>query len=84
VLLNFAIGEAKRMTFQQLGIGDYFRIPGISTGYVYRKSSDSHCSLNGTLQPIRAYTSVKKLTASEIGEFFAQQQLELKKIRKAV
>ncbi|BAY41942.1 hypothetical protein NIES2111_63380 (plasmid) [Nostoc sp. NIES-2111] len=72
------------MTFQKLSIGDYFRIPGISFSYVYRKSSDSHCSLNGMLQPIRAYTPVKRLTAAEIREYFAVQQLELRKLKKAV
>ncbi|BAT56948.1 unknown protein (plasmid) [Nostoc sp. NIES-3756] len=72
------------MTFQKLSIGDYFRIPGISPGYVYRKSSDSHCSLNGMLQPIRAYTPVKRLTTAEVQEYFAVQQLELRKLKKAV
>ncbi|MBW4566028.1 MAG: hypothetical protein KME32_34115 [Mojavia pulchra JT2-VF2] len=61
------------MTFQELQTGDYFRIPGISIGYVYRKTSDSHCSLNATNQPIRSHTLVKKLTGAELKEYFAQQ-----------
>ena len=46
------------MTFQELQIGDYFRIPGITAEYVYRKASSSHCSLNALLQPIRPATTV--------------------------
>ncbi|MBW4456293.1 MAG: hypothetical protein KME55_28345 [Nostoc indistinguendum CM1-VF10] len=68
------------MTFQELKTGDYFRIPGMSTGYVYRKASDSHCSLNRMLQPIRFYTPVKKLTSAEISDYFAQQQSELERV----
>ena len=62
------------MTFQQLRTGNYFRIPGMSNGYVYRKASDSHCSWNGMLQPIREYTLVKRLTKFHIHEYFATQQ----------
>ncbi|MBD2359328.1 hypothetical protein H6G41_32900 [Tolypothrix sp. FACHB-123] len=70
------------MTFQELSTGDYFRIPGMSTGYVYRKASDSHCSLHGMLQPIRAYTRVKRLTSAEVHEFFAIQQAYREKLKK--
>ncbi|RCJ40076.1 hypothetical protein A6770_38430 [Nostoc minutum NIES-26] len=59
------------MTFKELQTGDYFRIPG-SILYVYRKTSDESCSLNGTLQPIRSHTRVKKLTGAELIEYFAQ------------
>lgn len=62
------------MTFQQLRIGDYFRIPGMSTDYVYRKASDSHCSWNGMLQPIRPHTPVKRLMNAEVHQYFALQQ----------
>lgn len=61
------------MTFQELETGDYFRISGISPSYVYRKTSDDSCTLNNTLQPIRRYTPVKKLTGTELIEYFAQQ-----------
>ncbi|WP_242063085.1 hypothetical protein [Nostoc sp. FACHB-145] len=61
------------MTFSELQTGDYFRIPGMSIGYVYRKTSDNSCSLNDTLQPIRSHTRVKKLTGVELIEYFAQQ-----------
>ncbi|MBD2441346.1 hypothetical protein [Nostoc sp. FACHB-110] len=62
------------MTFSELQTGDYFRIPGISFHYVYRKTSDDSCTLNETLQPIRPYTSVKKLTGTELIEHLGQQQ----------
>ncbi|RCJ32451.1 hypothetical protein A6770_18730 [Nostoc minutum NIES-26] len=71
------------MTYQQLQTGDYFRIPSMSTGYVYRKASDTHCSLNGMSQPIRPHTPVRKLTAAEVCEYFAVQQSELTTIKKA-
>ncbi|MBD2682399.1 MULTISPECIES: hypothetical protein [Nostoc] len=61
------------MTFEELQTGDYFRILGISTHYVYRKTSDDYCTLNNTLQPIRRHTSVKKLTGDELVEYLAQQ-----------
>jgi hypothetical protein len=60
------------MTFQELQTGDYFRIPG-SILYVYRKTSDDYCTLNNTLQPIRRYTPVKKLTGTELIEYLGQQ-----------
>ncbi|MBU7587449.1 MAG: hypothetical protein KAF91_32245 [Nostoc sp. TH1S01] len=62
------------MTFQELQTGDYFRISGITTPYVYRKTSDGFCSLNETLQPIRPHTSVRKLTGTELIEYLGQQQ----------
>ncbi|BAY41356.1 hypothetical protein NIES2111_57520 (plasmid) [Nostoc sp. NIES-2111] len=62
------------MTFQELKTGDYFRIPGISPSYVYRKTNDDSCTLNDTLQPIRPYTSVRKLTGEELIEYLGQQQ----------
>lgn len=58
------------MSFQQLQIGDYFRIPGMSSAFVYRKASSSHCSLNAALQPIRPETTVIPLTAAEITDYF--------------
>jgi hypothetical protein len=36
------------------------------------------------LQPIRPHTQVRKLTAVEVQEHFAQQQSELTTIKKAV
>ncbi|NMG09566.1 hypothetical protein [Brasilonema sp. UFV-L1] len=59
------------MTFEQLQIGDYFRIPGMSSGFVYRKASSSNCSLNAALQPIRPGTTVLPLTPAEITHHFA-------------
>ncbi|WP_242062998.1 hypothetical protein [Nostoc sp. FACHB-145] len=61
------------MTFKELQTGDYFRILGMSIGYVYRKTSDNYCTLNDTLQPIRPYTSVRKLTGAELIDYLAQQ-----------
>jgi hypothetical protein len=61
------------MTFQELQIGDYFRIPGLSTAYVYRKASSSHCSLQACLQPIRSKTTVIPLTHAEITNYFSQK-----------
>ncbi|WP_190755010.1 hypothetical protein [Nostoc sp. FACHB-145] len=61
------------MTFKELQTGDYFRILGITTPYVYRKTSDDYCTLNDTLQPIRRHTRVKKLTGVELIEYLAQQ-----------
>lgn len=82
------------MTFQELQTGDYFRIPGISTEYVYRKASNSQCSTNtllqpirpGTtvilplLQPIRPETTVIQLTPTEIKNYFAAKQEDLKSL----
>ncbi|MDZ8188436.1 MAG: hypothetical protein RMX96_26715 [Nostoc sp. ChiSLP02] len=61
------------MTFQELQTGDYFRILGMTIGYVYRKTSDDYCTLNNTLQPIRPHTRVKKLSGDELIEYLAQQ-----------
>lgn len=65
------------MTFHQLRTGEYFQIPGMTSGYVYRKVSNSSCRLNGFLQPIHAQSLVKRLNAAEIQEYIAQQQSEL-------
>lgn len=65
------------MTFHQLRTGEYFRIPGMASGYVYRKVTNSSCRLNGFLQPIHSQSLVKRLNAAEIQEFIAQQQAEL-------
>ncbi|BAY10937.1 hypothetical protein [Calothrix sp. NIES-2098] len=62
------------MTFQQLQIGAYFRIPGISFGCVYRKASNSSCSLNSLLQPIRPSTKVVPLNRAQIAKYIAQKQ----------
>ena len=70
------------MTFQQLRIGDYFRLSGMNNGYVYRKASDSLCSLNGILQPMRAYTPVRRVTKYEVYEYFAIVQAEREQLNK--
>ncbi len=70
------------MTFQELQIGDYFRIPGLSAGYVYRKASHSHCSVNTLLQPIRPQTTVIPLTSIEIKNYFATKQEYLQSLRR--
>ncbi|MBW4689433.1 MAG: hypothetical protein KME40_31180 [Komarekiella atlantica HA4396-MV6] len=57
--------------FQELQIDDYFRIPGMSYGYVYKKASSSHCTLGAALQPIRHGTEVIRLTSTEVGDYFA-------------
>ncbi|OUL18416.1 hypothetical protein BV378_35635 [Nostoc sp. RF31YmG] len=62
------------MTFKQLRIGDYFRIPGISFGCVYRKASNSSCSLNSLLQPIRPGTTVIPLNRAQIAKYMAEKQ----------
>ncbi len=59
------------MTFRELQVGDYFRIPGISAECAYRKASDSHCSQNALLQPIRSETTVVLLTPAEVRRYFA-------------
>ncbi|BAY45087.1 hypothetical protein SAMD00079811_26890 [Scytonema sp. HK-05] len=70
------------MTFQQLQIGDYFRIPGITAECVYRKASSSHCSLNALLQPIRPATTVIPLSSAEITHYFVTKQQLLKSLKK--
>ena len=70
------------MIFQELQTGNYFRIPGMSADYVYRKFSSSHCSLNSLLQPIRPETTVVPLTPAEVTRYFVQQQEELENLRK--
>ncbi len=69
------------MTFQELQIGDYFRIPGINPNFVYRKASDSHCSLNTLLQPIRTTTKVTLLNPTEITNYFVKKQEYLNSLR---
>jgi len=73
------------MTFQELQIGDYFQIPDLSIVYVYRKASNSHCSLHACLQPIRSETTVIPLTRTEITNYFshkfAQKQEFLNSLR---
>ncbi|MBD2441348.1 hypothetical protein [Nostoc sp. FACHB-110] len=65
------------MNFYQLRTGEYFRIPGMSCGYVYKKVSNSCCRLNGFLQPIHSQSLVKRLNVAEIKQYLAQQQAEL-------
>ena len=69
------------MTFQQLEIGEYFRIVGMSSDCVYRKANSSQCSLNALLQPIRAETEVIPLTVAEITNYFALKQEFLQSLR---
>ena len=70
------------MTFQELQIGDYFRISGISAECVYRKASICHCSQNALLQPIRPSTKVIILTPTEVTNYFATKQEYLKSLVK--
>lgn len=69
------------MIFQQLRIGDYFRIPGISFFCVYRKASRSSCTLNTMLQPIRPSAIVVPLNRIEINKYIAQKQEFLKSLQ---
>ncbi|MCG8365172.1 MAG: hypothetical protein MJA27_17815 [Pseudanabaenales cyanobacterium] len=69
-------------TFQELQIGDYFRIEDIYAESVYRKASDSQCSLNAGLQPIRPETRVIPLSAREIAEHFAKKQEFLNSLKR--
>jgi hypothetical protein len=59
------------MTFAELQIGDYFRLPGVSPGCVYRKASSSQCSQNTLLQPIRPGTKIIQRTKAETTKYFA-------------
>lgn len=70
------------MTFQELHLGDYFRLPGITSECVYRKANSSHCSQNALLQPIRPETTVIPLTAIEVTEYFSKKQEYLKSLLK--
>ncbi|ALF55065.1 hypothetical protein ACX27_23135 [Nostoc piscinale CENA21] len=70
------------MTFQQLAIGSYFRLPGVSYGCVYRKASYSYCSLNKLLQPIRPTTKVIPLNAKEIAKYIAEQKEFLNQLKR--
>jgi len=75
------------MIFQELQVGDYFYIPGMSDRFVYKKASNSHCSVNALLlpnynemallQPIRLETEVMPLTAAEITDYFNRRQESL-------
>ncbi|KAF3887782.1 MULTISPECIES: hypothetical protein [Nostocales] len=68
------------MTFQELQVGHYFRIPGISAECTYRKVNDSQCSQNALLQPIRSETVVVLLTPVEVKRYFAAKQEFLKSL----
>lgn len=80
------------MTFQELQIGDYFRIPGLSSGFVYRKTSNSHCgtqtlvqpnsSILSLLQPIRPEITVTLLTPAETKRYFAAKQADFESLRR--
>lgn len=59
------------MNFEQLQIGDYFRIPKMNPRCVYRKASSSHGTLGAALQPIRHGTEVIRLTSTEVADYFA-------------
>jgi hypothetical protein len=60
-------------TFEELQIGKCFRIPGTNARYVYRKASNSHCTLGAALQPIRNATQVIPLTSRETADYFADK-----------
>jgi hypothetical protein len=77
-MYKLALYVFNSMTFQELQIGDYFRFPGMNA--VYRKSNESHCSLNALLQPIRYKTTVIPLTQAEITNYFAQKREALKNL----
>ncbi|EKE97398.1 MULTISPECIES: hypothetical protein [unclassified Tolypothrix] len=62
------------MIFQQLRIGDYFRIPGISFACVYRKASSSSCTLDMLLRPIRRSAIVVPLNRVELSRYIQQRQ----------
>lgn len=70
------------MTFQQLAIGSYFRLPGVSYSCVYRKASSSCCSLNALLQTIRPTTKVIPLNAAEIAKYLAAKKEFLNNLKK--
>ena len=83
------------MIFQELQTGDYFRIPGMSAERVYRKVSNSQCSINTLLQAnstkitvlpllqtIRSSTTVILLTSTEIANYFATKQKDLSSLWK--
>ena len=80
------------MTFQELSVGDYFSIPCMSGRYVFKKASDSHCSVNtlllpnynemALLQPIRSETEVMPLTNAEITDYFNRRRESLESFTK--
>ncbi|WP_343217861.1 hypothetical protein [Halotia branconii] len=69
------------MSFEQLKIGDYFRIPGITVECVYRKTSSSQCSLMTLLQFIRPGTQVIPLTSAEVSDYFAAKHNYLNSLK---
>ncbi len=69
------------MIFQQLRIGDYFRVPGISFNCVYRKTSSASCSLNSLLKPIRPKAIVIPLNSVEISKYLARKQKLLQSLQ---
>ncbi|MBE9205382.1 hypothetical protein IQ244_02310 [Nostoc sp. LEGE 06077] len=70
------------MTFQQLAIGSYFRLPGVSYACVYRKASHSYGSLNASLQTIRPTTKVIPLNAAAIAKYLEAKQASQNKLQK--
>ncbi|MBD2445711.1 hypothetical protein H6G76_00810 [Nostoc sp. FACHB-152] len=69
------------MTFQQLAIGSYFRLPGVSYGCVYRKASHSCGSLNALLQTIRPTTKVIPLNAAAVAKYLADKKEALNNLK---
>ncbi len=70
--LSFVFFDLSMMiNFEQLQIGDYFRIAGMNPRSVYRKASSSHCTLGAALQPIRHVTELIRLTPTEVADYFA-------------
>jgi len=62
------------MTFRQLAIGSYFRLPGVNYVCVYRKATSSCCSLNLLLQPIRPNAKVIPLSTAETAQYLAAKR----------
>jgi hypothetical protein len=62
------------MIFQQLRIGDYFRVPGINFGCVYRKNSSSSCTWNFILKPMRPKAIVVPLNSAQISKYMEKQE----------
>lgn len=59
------------MTLAELQIGIYFRIPRMNPNYVYKKASNSRCTLGSALQPIRHETEVLPMTSTEVTDYYA-------------
>ncbi|GAA6619812.1 hypothetical protein NUACC26_056260 [Scytonema sp. NUACC26] len=70
------------MTFQELQIGDYFRIPGMNSALVYRKANSFQCSHSALLQPIRSETTVIPLSPAEVTNYFAKKREDIKSLIK--